>query len=149
MNSFCFWFLKQMIPSNLEKTMGQNKQTICSKLLKIRHKTTIYSFFNIARLLGYFCLWLPAISTWRYPIRAYKWLGAMSGIFSFCKAPGPHSSISEEFLHSTILRPKKLLGSYPLLPSSQDEWSVLPDYNPWQINIQHQTFALKKSEIWS
>ena len=42
-----------------------------------------------------------------------------------CKAPGPHSSISEEFLHSTILRPKKLLGSWnfvdPLL-SMNEVW---------------------------
>ena len=44
---------------------------------------------------------------WRYPIRAYKWLGAVSAMFPVCKAPGPHSSISEEFLYSTILRPKK------------------------------------------
>ena len=36
-------------------------------------------------------------------------------MFPVCKAPGPHSSISEEFLHSTILRPKKLLGSWILV----------------------------------
>jgi len=35
-------------------------------------------------------------------------------MFPVCKAPGPHSSISEEFLHSTILRPKKPLGSWNL-----------------------------------
>ena len=28
---------------------------------------------------------------------------------------GPHSSISEEFLHSIILRPKKPLGSWNLV----------------------------------
>jgi len=44
-------------------------------------------------------LWLPAIGTWRYPIRAYKWLGAMIVMFPICMAPWPHSSISEEFLH--------------------------------------------------
>ena len=32
-----------------------------------------------------------------------------------CMAPGPHSSISEEFLHSIILRPKKPLGSWNLV----------------------------------
>jgi len=36
-------------------------------------------------------------------------------MFPVCKAPGPHSSISEEFLHSTILRPKKPLGSWNLV----------------------------------
>jgi len=30
-------------------------------------------------------------------------------------APGPHSSISEGFLHSIILRPKKPLGSWNLV----------------------------------
>ena len=59
--------------------------------------------------------WLPAIGTSGYPIWAYTWLGAMSAIFPVCKAPGPHSSISEEFLHSTILRPKKPLGSWSLV----------------------------------
>ena len=44
-------------------------------------------------------LWLPAICTLKYPIFAYKWKGAMSVMFPFCMAPGPHSSISEEFLH--------------------------------------------------
>ena len=37
-----------------------------------------------------------------------QWVWMM---FPICKAPGPHSSISEEFLHSIILRPKKPLGS--------------------------------------
>ena len=60
-------------------------------------------------------LWLPAIGTWGYPIRAYKWLGAMIVMFPACKAPGPHSSISEEFLHSAILRPMKPLGSWNLV----------------------------------
>ena len=36
-------------------------------------------------------------------------------MFPVCKAPGPHSSISEEFLHYTILRPKILLGSWNLV----------------------------------
>ena len=44
-------------------------------------------------------LWLPAIGIWGYPIRAYKWLGAISVMFHVCMASGPHSSISEEFLH--------------------------------------------------
>ena len=62
---------------------------------------------------------------WRYPIRTYKWFGAMSVMFPLCEAPGPHSSISEEFLPSIILRPKKPLGSWNLVkPSSQNEWSV-------------------------
>ena len=36
-------------------------------------------------------------------------------MFPICKAPGPHSSISEDFLHSTTLRPKKSLGSWNLV----------------------------------
>ena len=52
-------------------------------------------------------LWSPAIGTWGYPIRVYKWLGAaMSVMFPVCTAQGPHSSISEEFLHPIFLRPK-------------------------------------------
>ena len=43
-----------------------------------------------------------------------------------CKAPGPHSSISEEFVDSTVLRPKKPLGSWilvsPLL-SMNEAWT--------------------------
>ena len=81
-------------------------------------------------------LWLPAIGTWVYPIRAYKWLGAMSVMFSVCKAPGPHSSISRKFLHSIILKPKKPLGSWnlvnPLLSMNMCGWmNVLLDHNPW------------------
>ena len=34
---------------------------------------------------------------------------------SYQMAPGPHSRISEEFVHSTILRPKKPLGSWNLV----------------------------------
>jgi len=45
---------------------------------------------------------------------------------SISMAPGPHSSVSEEFLHSTILRPKKLFGSLnivnPLL-SMNEAWT--------------------------
>ena len=58
---------------------------------------------------------MPAIGTWRYSIRAYKLLGAISVMFPVSMAPGPHSSISEEFLHSTIIRPKKPLGSWNLV----------------------------------
>ena len=36
-------------------------------------------------------------------------------MFPISMAPGPHSSISEEFLHSIILRPKKSLGSWNLV----------------------------------
>ena len=36
-------------------------------------------------------------------------------MFPVCNAPGPHSSISEEFLHSTILMSKKPLGSWNLV----------------------------------
>ena len=38
-------------------------------------------------------------------------------IFPISMAPGPHSSISEEFLHSTIFRPKKPLSSWNLVNS--------------------------------
>ena len=36
-------------------------------------------------------------------------------MFPVCMAPGPHSSISEEFQHSTILRPQKPIGSWNLV----------------------------------
>ena len=36
-------------------------------------------------------------------------------MFPICKAPGPHSSISEEFLQSTILRPNKPFCSWSLV----------------------------------
>ena len=36
-------------------------------------------------------------------------------MFPVCKEPGPHSSISEEFLHSTFLNPNKPLGSLNLV----------------------------------
>ena len=66
-----------------------------------------------------------------------------------CMATGPHSSISEEFLHSTILRPKKPLGSWnlvnPLLRMNEawmDEFAarlqpLVDQYKP----MQHQIFA--------
>ena len=60
------------------------------------------------------------VASYRYlgvSIRAYKWFGAISVMFPICVAPGPHSTISEEFLHSIILRPKKQLESCQ--PSSQ------------------------------
>ena len=98
-------------------------------------------------------LWLPAIGTWGYPIRAYKWLGAMSVMFPVCKAPGPHSSISEEFLHSTILRPKKPLGSWNLvnpLLSVNEAWMdecaarLQPLVDQYKTQTIHQTFAIEK-----
>ena len=51
------------------------------------------------------------VASWRYPIQAYTLLGAMSVMFPVWRAPG----ILEEFLHSTILRPKKPLGSWNLV----------------------------------
>ena len=73
-------------------------------------------------------LWLPAIVNWRYPIRAYRCSGAISVMFPICKASRPHSSISEEFLHSTFSGLRRILGSWnlcqPCQPSSQDEISV-------------------------
>ena len=74
-------------------------------------------------------------------------------MFPINMAPGPHSSISEEFLHSIILRPKKPLGSWnfvnPLLSMNEagmDECAarlqpLVDQYKP----IQHQTFAIKKN----
>ena len=73
-------------------------------------------------------------------------------MFPISMAPGPHSSISEEFLHSIILRPKKPLGSWnlvkPLLSMNEawiDEYAarlqpLVNQYKP----IQHQTFAIEK-----
>ena len=73
-------------------------------------------------------------------------------MFLISMAPGPHSSISEEFLHSIILRPKKPLGSWnlanPLLSMNEgwiDEYAArlqppVDQYKP----RQHQTFAIEK-----
>ena len=77
----------------------------------------------------------------------------MSVMFPICKAPGPNSSKSEEFLHSPILRPKKPLGSWnlvnPLLRINKawtDECAarlqpLADQYKP----RQHQIFAVEKS----
>ena len=73
---------------------------------------------------------------------------------------GPHSSILEECLHTIILRPKKPLGSWnlvnPLLRMNEAWMNVLPDYNPWQININpyntklsQQKFFLKSTVVIS
>ena len=73
-------------------------------------------------------------------------------MFPSSMAPGPHSSISEEFLHSIILMSKKPLGSWnlvnPLLRMNEawmDECAarlqpLVDQYKP----IQHQTFAIEK-----
>ena len=45
----------------------------------------------------------------------FQRLGAMSAMFPVDKTLGFYSSISEKFLHSTILRPKKPLGSWNLV----------------------------------
>ena len=74
-------------------------------------------------------------------------------MFPVCVAPWPHSSISEEFLHSIILRPKKPLGDSgswnlvnPLL-SMNEAWMnecaarlqpLVDQYKP----IQHQIFEI-------
>ena len=73
-------------------------------------------------------------------------------MFPISMAPGPHSSICEEFLHSIILRPKMPLGSRnlvnPLLRMNEawmDECAarlqpLVDQYKP----IQHQTFTIEK-----
>ena len=73
-------------------------------------------------------------------------------MFPISMAPGPHSSISEEFLHSIILRHKKPLGSWnlvkPLLNMNEawmDECAarlqpLVDQYKP----RKHQTFAIEK-----
>ena len=73
-------------------------------------------------------------------------------MFPISLAPGPHFSISEKFLHSIILRPKKPLGSWnlvnPLLMMNEawmDECAarlqpLVDQYKP----RQHQTFAIEK-----
>ena len=67
-------------------------------------------------------------------------------MFPISMAPGPHSSISEEFLQSIILRPKKPLGSWNLL-SMNEAWMdecaarlqpLVDQYKP----RQHQTFEI-------
>ena len=74
-------------------------------------------------------------------------------MFPVCKAPGPHSSISEEFLHSTILRPKKPLGSWNLvnpLLSVNEAWMdecaarLQPLVDQYKTQTIHQTFAIEK-----
>ena len=60
-------------------------------------------------------LWLPAKGTWGYPIRAYRCSGAMSVMLSISMAPGPHSSISEGFLHSIFSGLWRILGSWNLV----------------------------------
>ena len=42
-------------------------------------------------------------------------LGSNECEVPICLAPGSHFSLSGEFLHSIILRPKKLLGSWNLV----------------------------------
>ena len=76
----------------------------------------------------------------------------MSVMFPIYMAPRPQFSISEEFLHSIILRPKKPLGSWNLvnpLLSMNEAWmeecaarlpSLVDQYKP----RQHQTFTIKK-----
>ena len=73
-------------------------------------------------------------------------------MFPVCMAPGLHSSISEEFLHSIIFRPKKPFGSWNLanlLLSMNEGWidecaarlqPLADQYKP----IQHQAFAIEK-----
>ena len=78
----------------------------------------------------------------------------MSVMFPVFKAPGPHSSISEEFLHFIILRPKKSLGKWnfvnPLLSMNEawkDEWAarLQPLVDQFKDPArQHQTFAIEK-----
>jgi len=75
-------------------------------------------------------------------------------MFPVCKAPGPgpYSSIAEEFLHFTILRPKKPLGSWnlvnPLLRMNEawmDECAARLQPLVDQLKpLQHQTFAIEK-----
>ena len=91
-----------------------NKKKALSGLVQVNDR-----WWREERLTSRKRLWLPAIGTWGYSIRAYKWLGAMSVMIPVCMTPGPHSSISEEFLHSIILRPKKQLESsqYELTPN--------------------------------
>ena len=73
-------------------------------------------------------------------------------MFLISMAPGPHSSISEKFLHSIVLRPKKPLGSWNLanpLLSMNEAWMdecaarlqpLVDQYKP----RQHQIFAIEK-----
>ena len=70
-------------------------------------------------------LWLPAIGTWGYPIRA-RVREAMSVMFPISMAPGPHFSISEGFLHSIFSGLRRIFGSWnlvnPLLCGSMEGW---------------------------
>ena len=47
-------------------------------------------------------------------------LGSKSVMFPISMAPRPHSSISEEFLHSIILRPKKSFRQMESCQSSSE-----------------------------
>ena len=83
-------------------------------------------------------------------VASYRYLGVSNP--GLQTTPGPHSSMSEEFLHSIILRPKKPLGRWnlvnPLLSMNEalmDECAarlqpLVDQYKP----RQHQTFAIEK-----
>ena len=87
----------------LERNASKNYRQPVAGLVSMRVQTGLHGFDTSPHTI----LWLPAIGTWRYPIQAYKRLVAMSVLFPVCKAPGTHSSISEEFRQCTILRQMK------------------------------------------
>ena len=134
--------------------LSQRRGSCCFLLNKKEALSGLIQVNDEERYTSRESLWLPAIGTWRYRIRAYKWLWAMSVMFPVCKAPGPgpYSSIAEEFLHFTILRPKKPLGSWnlvnPLLrmnKASMDESAARLQPLVDQLKpLQHQTFAIEK-----
>ena len=66
-------------------------------------------------------------------------------MFPVCKAPGPYYSISEEFLHSIILRPNKPLGSWNLVSPLLRINEAWTDECASRLQpLQHQTFAIEK-----
>ena len=66
-------------------------------------------------------------------------------MFPISMAPGPHSSISEEFLHSIILRHKKPLGSWNLVNPLFNINEAWTDECASRLQpLQHQTFAIEK-----
>ena len=69
---------------------------------------------------------------------------------SYQMAPGPHSSISEEFLHSTILRPKKPLGSWnlvsPLLINEAWTDECAARLQPLAVQYKTPTYNTKPSQ---
>ena len=71
----------------------------------------------------------------------------MSVMFPISMAPGPHSSISEGFLHSIFSGLRRILGSWNLLSPllrMNEAWMDECAARLQPLVNQHQTFAIEK-----